>query len=142
MTKQSGRAAGFTLIELMITVAIIGILAAIAIPNYRDYTLRARVTEMTADLSELKLRMEQRYADNRTYYNSGNTGCIVANISKEFHDLTCVTTGQDFTWTATGKGSLAGFTYTIDFSGTKNTVALGAGWGAAANGRWVLRKGG
>jgi type IV pilus assembly protein PilA len=63
---------GFTLIELMIVVAIIGILAAIAIPSYQDYTIRAQVTEGFAIADELKLKINEYYrthgrfpADNR-----------------------------------------------------------------------------
>jgi type IV pilus assembly protein PilE len=140
-------ARGFTLIELMIVVAIVGIVAAIAVPSYTDYTRRARVAQMTSDLSDLKLRMEQRYADNREYSKAGAPSeCIIANSSQEFYDLACTTTGQDFTWTATGKNLVAGFSYSIDFSGTKTTLALGSGWGTGytlpVSGRWVLRRGG
>ncbi|MDQ2641375.1 MAG: pilin [Pseudomonadota bacterium] len=57
---------GFTLIELMIVVAIIGILAAIAIPAYQDYTIRAQVTEGLNLASDLKASIGEVYADTGT----------------------------------------------------------------------------
>jgi type IV pilus assembly protein PilA len=54
--------AGFTLIELMIVVAIIGILAAIAIPAYQDYTIRAQVTEGATLMDGVKVAMQDYYA--------------------------------------------------------------------------------
>ena len=55
---RSTRARGFTLVELMVVVAILSILAAIAIPSYRNYTERARVTAMVAELSGGKAGVE------------------------------------------------------------------------------------
>jgi len=66
---------GFTLIELMIVVAIIGILAAVAIPSYNDYTARAQVTEAMSLTSSLKTGMADWYAD------SGSFPSAVASIS-------------------------------------------------------------
>jgi type IV pilus assembly protein PilA len=67
---------GFTLIELMIVVAIIGILAAIAIPAYQDYTIRAQVTEGLNLASDLKAGIGELYADRGTGadIDSGNLG--------------------------------------------------------------------
>src|ERR1700716_3656331 len=58
---------GFTLIELMIVVAIIGILAAIAIPAYQDYTIRAQVTEGLNLAAPVKTAIAEHYANNGTW---------------------------------------------------------------------------
>ena len=59
------RAHGFTLLEVMITVAIVGILAAIAIPSYGDYVTRSRIVEATNALGDYRNRMEKFFLDNR-----------------------------------------------------------------------------
>src|SRR2546426_9927950 len=58
---------GFTLIEVMIVVAIVGILAAIALPNYSYYVQRSKIIEATTSLSDARQRTEQLFLDTRTY---------------------------------------------------------------------------
>ena len=58
---------GFTLIELLIVVAIIGILAAVAIPQFAAYRMRGYNSAATSDLKNFKTSMEAYYADNQTY---------------------------------------------------------------------------
>lgn len=67
MIYSRGRSAGFTLIELMITVVIIGILAAIAYPSYTEYVLRGNRSEAQALLNDAAARQERYYAQNNTY---------------------------------------------------------------------------
>ena len=144
MSRQSG----FTLIEVMIVVAIIGILAAVAVPNYTDYMRRGAIADMLSELQDVKLRMEQRFGDNRNYASTTvAANCAVPNVSKSSYTLSCVLTNVDqgFTFTATGAGNITGFMYTTDESGTKRTTALGANWGAAVTlpaTRWITKKGG
>ena len=67
---------GFTLIELMIVVAIIGILAAVAIPAYQDYIIRSKMTEVAATLSACKTSVAEYAATKNTWPSDVNTaGC-------------------------------------------------------------------
>ena len=139
---------GFTLIELMITVAIVAILAAIAIPSYSEYVMRARISEAIATLGDQRIKMEQYYQDLRSYVGAcGAPGSSVAPLppaSAHFTFACAPAPGLlTYTVTATGVagGTMAGFQYSIDAAGTKTTMSLPAGWTNGACG-WTLKKDG
>jgi len=69
---------GFTLIELMIVVAIIGILAAVALPAYQDYTIRAKVSEVILALSACRTSITEVYQSGGTGPGALNWGCEAA----------------------------------------------------------------
>ncbi len=145
---------GFSLIELMIAVVIVGIISAVAIPNYRDYVTRSRVPEATAGLGDLRVRMEQFFQDNRTYPVGGCVTTPAAATATQLQlaagqnfTFTCASTATTFTATATGTGSMAGFAYTVDqFNGRATTfsgAAAAGGWTShSPNSCWVTKKGG
>jgi type IV pilus assembly protein PilE len=132
---------GFTLIEVMIVVAIIAILSAIALPSYRDYVLRGQLTDARTQLSSLRARMEQFYQDNRNYGPAGGA-CGIVPQNTNYFAYTCAlgTTNQAYLLTATGTGSTAGFSYTVNHQGTLSSTASAA-WGGATQSCWIARKG-
>ena len=70
---------GFTLIELMIVVAIIGILAAVALPAYQDYTVRAKMSEVMLAASACRTSITEIYQSGGTPPGAGNWGCEGGN---------------------------------------------------------------
>lgn len=126
------RQKGFTLMELMITVAIIGILASVALPSYNDYVRRGKLVEATSELSDGRIKMEQFFQDNRTYVG-GVCPADTVRFTFACDDLTTTT----FTITATGVDDLSSFSYTIDQSNVKTSATP---WGDGAT-CWIMKKG-
>ena len=73
---------GFTLIELMIVVAIIGILAAVALPAYQDYTVRAKVSELVLAASSARTCVTESFQANGGFPSGLSTDCAVAVVGK------------------------------------------------------------
>jgi len=122
---------GFTLIELMIVVAIIGVLAAIALTAYTDYVRRSQVTEAGVYLADYRIKMEQYYQD---YKNYGTASCVdganapswanFASARAKNFTFSCLLNGTvGYTITATGSaGRAVGHGYTIDQSNNQRTT--------------------
>jgi type IV pilus assembly protein PilE len=154
-----GRAAlrrkrGFTLIEVLITVAIVSILAAVALPTYTDYITRSKIVEATSSLSDMRVRLEQVFLDSRQYpaacvapaAGPAPAGQIYLPASSKFFTVTCALTATTYTVTATGKATQAmgGFVYTVDQGNNRKTTSLPSGWSGAGAGSkcWVSKKNG
>jgi type IV pilus assembly protein PilE len=136
MTRSLTR--GFTLIEVMVVVAIVAILAAVALPSYRDYVRRSQVTEAPTFLSDYQIKMEQFYQDNRSY---GNGGCVTGGAVAT--SWTFATSGAKyFTFTCTGNNANAqGFQgFVITATGLTTKASTGHTYTLTNNGGTVTRQ--
>ncbi|MDO9236718.1 MAG: type IV pilin protein [Aquabacterium sp.] len=126
-------ATGFTLIEVMIVVAIIAILASVALPAYSDYIRRGQIQEAFTNLSSYRIRLEQFYQDNRNFGDATTCGgaaaaALTANDLRgevRFFTYSCTPTnaGQNYTVTATGSTGMAtGHVYTVNQNGDRTTT--------------------
>ncbi len=135
---------GFTLIELMVVVAIIAILAAIALPAYNSYVMRSKLTTAQNALANYYVKMEQYFQDNRTY-GAGTCGAPVpTSVDSKYFSVTCVSTATTYTATATGivGSGVENFVFTVDESNIRKTTSVPTGWALPATSCWVTNKGG
>jgi len=143
---RKNRVGGFTLIELMIVVVIVGILAAIALPSYQLYVLRSHRTAAVNALLDLGSREARYYSANNAYTNAltGATGlgyasdpAPVPDATNPYYQLSAALNGNSFTLTAQAVGNqvndaeCGNFTYTgLGVKGITGTGSVSKCWGS------------
>lgn len=133
------RAGGFTLIEVLVVVAIVALLASIAMPAYTEYVTRSRLTEAQSGLQTRRVELEQWFQDNRTYVGYDCTANATANFT-----FSCTTqTATAYVLQADGAAGtiVDDFTFTLDQNNARATTSVPTGWTAPAT-CWVIKKNG
>ena len=139
--KRGDIARGFTIMELLIAMAIVAILAAVALPNYTNYVQRGKIAEATANLATMRVLMEQYFLDNRSYVDGP---CTSPGASTYFtYACTPAATATAYTMVATGVAGqgMAGFAYSIDQANNRRTTAFPGAAGLPAT-CWMTSKAG
>ncbi len=142
---------GFTLIELAIAVAIMGLLAAIAIPGYSSYVVSGKLTEAAAVLPTLATKLEKNFLDTRTYKTNSNACTVAMPSSTEVSYFTFSCTplddGKAYRLTAESKGgvglgdSSGAYIYTLHQSGARTTAEFAGSKLTENNNCWLLTAG-
>lgn len=132
MNKQKG----FSLIELMIVVAIVAIIARVALPAYTSYMARGKLVDAQSALTSGRVAMEQYYQDNRTYV--GGT----CPASTTYFSYACTLAATTYTITASnvanqGLGAAGSYKYTINQDNVKATSAFPGGQTSANT--WISK---
>lgn len=122
---------GFTLIEVLITVAIVAILAAIALPSYDDYVRRGQVQEAFHFLSDYRIKLEQYFQDNKNY---GTGGCgkgtktpkwaeDLTKADAKYFAFSCSLSGGGYEMVAKGiRGRAVGHEYVVNEENLQKTT--------------------
>ncbi len=131
--KYSAKSKGFTLIELMIVVAIVGILASIAVPAYTDYVKKGKAAEATSTLADARIKMEQYFQDNRTY-----AGGPCPAAGQHFTYNCGAPDATTYTITATGSGDMSNFGFTVNQDNAKTSTYDGTSGSTC----WLTNKSG
>lgn len=134
-------ARGFTLIEVMIVVAIVAILSAIALPSYSEYIKRGQIVEGITPLADMGPKMEQFYQDNRTYRLACESKIAAKPADTTRFAYSCSEQASSYSIRASGKGSMDGFIFALTHEGQRYTTSTPPGW-TAGSGCWSTRKDG
>jgi type IV pilus assembly protein PilE len=144
---------GFSLIELVIVLAIAAIIAAIAMPAYSAYVQRSKISEATGNLTDMRNRLEQYFYDKRSFPGS----CVVSapgpapantiylpETMKHFQVTCNFPDASSYTVTATGQATsgMTGFVYSVDQANNRRTISMPAGWSGAGSTCWVSKQDG
>lgn len=98
------RSAGFSLIELMIVVVVVGIIAAIAYPNYSQYVIDSRRAEAHSTIAEAANRLERCFTRFNAYNNAACADAGTATSEGGYYEVSAVTSATAFTLTAAPQG--------------------------------------
>jgi type IV pilus assembly protein PilE len=147
MCRTAHRSMGFTIIEVLVAVAIVGILAAIALPAYQDSVTRGKLIDGTMRLGDYRAQMEKWFLDNRDFRSNPPAGAAcgipapVPAASDPFA-LTSTCTPTTYLLTATGQASygMSGFSMTVNQSNQRTSSGPLGKWTNATC--WATRKDG
>ena len=125
---------GFTLIELMIVVAIIGILAAVALPAYQDYTIRAKMSEVILAMSACRTSVTELYQTGGTPPGVNNWGC--EGVTSKYVNALATDANGVITATVTGINSTVNGKFVTLVPTVGGSAATTANFGSGVNG-WL-----